>query len=357
MDISKENEKLNSYTTQKSSQNNRKQIYFDNDTNKYYLKIDNRNKIYEANLFGKKKSRLVPSKTGFINYNERVNLDSIDKLSFNIDDSLYHPQSTRFEGYTQFARPLVSPFTNLKGSNILKKKGREEIESDFIFNSPKNINSLNKELNQGLHFYSGKINNLVNVKNRNYVLNKINNALSSDKVIEDSRKKMNLSEKNSLIKLKKNILQNSTNVVHGRKLTRPKDKFVQRYIINYNVIIKNPIIKIKNKNKNVKCDNIDKYHLKELFNILNKGKNQSKLNLRKIMQDKVRKKEKFNLTKNNTINIISTKNNEISESLKNNERDSIYTPNNSTLKHKKIFFSEDKKNQSNASERVDLSFC
>ena len=89
-----------------------KQILYDTDRDKYYLKYDNDNKLYESNAFGNKKTQNF-NNIFLSSYKDRILSHSMDKINFGVDNSLYRPQSGKFEGYAQFARPLVVPFTNV----------------------------------------------------------------------------------------------------------------------------------------------------------------------------------------------------------------------------------------------------
>ena len=120
MNLEKDRIKKNISLSMKNLHDPTKQILFDIDKDKYFLKNENSIKLYESNKFGQKKPKLNILQTGYAKYNERIQTNSIDKLNFKIDDSLYHPQSLLFEGYTQFPRPIVIPFSNIE-LIILKK--------------------------------------------------------------------------------------------------------------------------------------------------------------------------------------------------------------------------------------------
>ena len=256
--------------------NSNKQLFFDLDKNKYYLKYDDNRKLYESNVLALKKPQINISQTGFAKYNDRIHSNSIEKLNFKIDDSLYHPQSLRFEGYSQFPRPLIIPFSNISKLKLQKHlKDLQNTENFFTTNKNKNI--FNKKINEGLHFYSGTINNLVNTENKKIVLNKINDALSFDENenIFSGKEKIRNYEKNALKKLKKKILSNSTNTIFGRKLKRPDEKFIRQFKINYNIYFKNPIK--KNKLKNSEAETDKKNYFEDLYNALNKKRVQKVL--------------------------------------------------------------------------------
>ena len=242
----------------------KKQIIYDTDRDRYYLKEKDKNKLYETNKFGKKKATINIPQTGFAKYNERLT-NSIDKLNFNIDDSLYHPQSLRFEGYSQFPRPLILPFSNVTSIKLQKNIIDNLKKTHSFFTTHKNKKILEKKLNKGLTFYSGKINNLENKRNKQKVLNKIDEALSFD---EKNKEKFNEHQKNALKHLKNKLLSNSTNMIFGRKLKRPDSKFILRFKINYNIFFNNPIKNNKLKRNENEKDN--KFYFEELYNTLNK---------------------------------------------------------------------------------------
>jgi len=259
----------------KSLHQSEKQILFDIDKGKYYLKNNDNIKIIESNLFGKKKAQVNIEQTGIAKYSNRINTNSIEKLNFKIDNSLYHPQTSRFEGYSQFPRPLITPFANSVSKTKLQKNLIKEItKTDAILTVQKNKNVLNKKTNEGLPYYSGTINNLVNTKNREYVLKKINDGLTANKNLLQKRDK---TMDNILNKLKKNIMTNSTNTIFGRKLKKPDNKFVEQFNINYNIYFNYPIK--KQRNKNVEKDS--KVYFRDLYEALNKDRVKKKLNIRK----------------------------------------------------------------------------
>ena len=267
-----------SSSSMKNINNQNKQLLFDIDKGKYYLKYDDNIRLYNSNLFAQKMPKINPQ-AGFAKYNERILTNSIDKLDFKIDDSLYHPQPLKFEGYSQLPRPLIIPFSNITQSK-LQKNLKEELGKTDIFSTYKNKNILNKKTNEGLSFYSGTINNIENIKSKNLVLNKINEALSEDdkQNIFSNKEKMKESEKLAIKKLKNKMISNSTNTIFGRKLHRPDDKFILQFKINYNVYFKNPIKKNLLKNNQL-IESKDYYS--DLYKTLNKDRVQKILKLPK----------------------------------------------------------------------------
>jgi hypothetical protein len=256
-----------------------KQIIYDIDQDKYFLKEKENNKLYESNQYGQKKAKINIPQTGFANYNERILTKSIDKINFNIDESLYRPQSLRFDGYSQFPRPLILPFSNVTSiklrNNIIEKLKK----TNRYFTTYKNKKILNKKLNKGLSFYTGTI-NIANTKNKKKLLDKINGALSADErrnIFNTNKEKLNNHKKNALKHLKNKLLSNSTNKIFGRKLKRPDSKFNLRFRINYNIMFNNPIK--NNKLKSYENEIDSKLYYEELYRILNKKNITKSLNL------------------------------------------------------------------------------
>ena len=304
IDDKKENFKTKYSISMKDIHKLNKELFFDMDVNKYFIKSENDINLYESNLFGKKKAKINIPQTGFAKYNDRIMTNSIEKLSFKIDDSLYHPQSLRFEGYSQYPRPLIIPFSNIVHTKLQKNLKKDLLKTEGIFTTIKNKNILNKKPNKGLYFYTGTINNLVNTKNRESVLNKINDTISyENKNKLNKHNELREFEKNALKKFRKKILSNSTNIVFGRKLKKPDEKFFHQYIINYNIYFNNPIKKNKLKKTDTETESNAKFNLDELYRILNKKRVQNRLNLlKKEMNLKLKESNKDNSNNENNDN-------------------------------------------------------
>ena len=305
--MNNKNEKNNYQNSFSNSMKNlhqsEKQMLFDMDKGKYYLKNNDNIKMIESNLFGKKKAKVNIGQTGIAQYDNRINTNSIEKLSFKIDNSLYHPQTSRFEGYSQFPRPLITPFSNSVSKTKLQKNLIKEIaKTDAILTVQKNKNILNTKTNEGLPYYSGTINNLVNTKNREYVLKKINDGLAKNKNLFIQKRDKTMD--NILNKLKKNIMTNSTNTIFGRKLKKPDNKFVEQFNINYNIYFKYPIKKQKNKNN----EKDSKVYFRDLYEALNKDSVRKKLNLRKEKKENYINSDIKNKSKNESNSFNKNKN-------------------------------------------------
>lgn len=278
MNLEKEENIKSNSVSMKNIHKSNKQLFFDIDKNKYYLKYEDNIKLYESNILALKKPKENISQAGFAKYNDRILSNSIEKMDFKLDNSLYRPQSLRFEGYSQFPRPIVIPFSNISKIKLQKNLVKDLKNTKHIFNIENNKNILNKKTNSGLYFYTGTINNIVDTKNKKIVINRINEALSFDENenIFKNREKIRDYEKNALKKLKNKILSNSTNIIFGRKLKKPDEKFIQQYNINYNVYFKNPLKKNILKKAETETDN--KNYFEELYSALNKKRVQKVLN-------------------------------------------------------------------------------
>ena len=239
----------------------KKEIIYDIDKDKYYLYNKENNKINQINSFGKKKAKINNAQVGKASYNERLKSKSIDKINNKIDDSLYHPRMKYFDRFSQIPRPLVKPFTN---DNDIILQSKSDIfnyikNKKFIISTQKNHNLFNKN-NENIHeldYYSGTIagdiinNNKNNIENKNKVLKDIDEKINN--------KELNKNEIDLINIFKKNLLNNSRNIIDGKELNKPKDIFKNRYTINHNVMFINPI-----KNLSINKDlliNLNIYHI------------------------------------------------------------------------------------------------
>ena len=238
-----------------------KEIIYDIDKDKYYLYNTKNNKNIHINFYGKKIPKINNAQVGQSSYNERLKNHSIEKINEKIDDSLYHPRMKNFDGFSQIPRPLIQPFSNLKISSENKNKLINSIKNNnSIFSLKKIKNLFNKKNNDkisGLEYYSGTISNIVNNKNKIKVSNSIDNEINTGNLNEKEIK--------CLKKFKKNILNNSVNMINGIKLSHPKDIFVNQFNINYNIMYEKPI-KDLSQNKDLTI-NINTYN--KLYKIIN----------------------------------------------------------------------------------------
>lgn len=223
----------------------KQQIIYDIDKDKYYLYDKDNFKLISTNFFGKKIPKINNAQVGKSSYDERMKNKSVEKIINKIDDSLYHPRMKYFEGFSQIPRPLVTPFSNeiiLQSKNDILNfvKNKKSIISIKKF---KNLFNRNNDNIPDLDYYSGTIaGNIINNKNnpnKDFILKSIDNALNNNY--------FNKKEKDSLKKFRNNLLINSTNVINGKELDKPKEIFQKKYNINHKVMFINPV---KNSSKN-----------------------------------------------------------------------------------------------------------
>ena len=290
-----------------------KQILYDIDHGKYYLKYDNDKKLYNSNIFGNKTPKMLTN-TVLTTYKEKVLSHSMDRINFNFDKSLYRPQHNRFEGYTQFARPLVVPFTNVAQPQMRKYLNNTIGKFKTAYLTPKNKNIFCQKLNQGLEFYTGTINNMSNNKEKNLFLKKINESIKkvNNEKINNQMQSLEDSEIKALKTLRKKLMANSTNIIYGRKLKQPSKKFIRRFKINYNIYFRNPIEKLKlakTEKKDYFKDlykTLNKEEVKQHLDYLNyKTTNENKIN--NIKQPKIKKNIRYILSAHKPGNISQTK--------------------------------------------------
>ena len=220
----------------------KKEIIYDVDKDKYYLYDKENHKKFRTNFFGKLIPKINNKLVGKEDYDERIKNRSVEEIMCNIDDSLYHPRTKNFDGFSQIPRPLIPPFSN----NILLKSKNDILNyiknKESFISIQKNKNLFDKTENiPDLDYYSGTIASNItnNKKNKNIVLKKIIDALNSGN--------LNKKEIDSLQKFRHNLLNNSANIINGKELNKPKDVFLKQYNINYNAMFINPI---KNLSKN-----------------------------------------------------------------------------------------------------------
>jgi hypothetical protein len=233
----------------------KKEIIYDIDEEKYYLYDKENNTINSTNFYASKIQNLNISYLGKMTYDERLKNNSIEKIDHKIDESLYHPRSKYFDGFSQIPRPLVQPFSNTK---TLKAQNEliNSLKKNKVISLKKVKKIIGKKRDENLKcldYYTGTISDIVNHKSKNALLSKINDSIINDNL---SRKEIK-----SLNKLKNNLLLNSTHVINGKKIIKPKEIFQKRYNINHNIMFINPIKELsKNKDKD-KSINLNAYNL------------------------------------------------------------------------------------------------
>ena len=293
----------------------KKEIIYDIDKGKYYLYEKENNKIKPTNFYASKIQNLNISHLGKMTYDERLKNNSIEKINHKIDDSLYHPRSKYFDGFSQIPRPLVQPFSNTKTLKA-KKELINCLNKSKVISLKKVKTIFEKKRDENLKcldYYTGTISDIVNHKSKNTLLSKINDAIGND----------NLSQKEieSLNKLKNNLLLNSTHVINGKKIIKPKDIFQQRYNINHNIMFINPIKELSNNKDKDKSINLNTYNL--LYKSINNNTitriKDKYINNYKFKDEKktkiIRPKSVTNIIKNDNLKIISTTNKHQSNSV------------------------------------------
>ena len=107
-----------------------------------------RNNHFLCDIFGRKKIRFLPKISGIANVLERKNypltsrntnsqklltevFSSKDKISKQNKYIDYFPTTRKFEGYTNFPRPIVPPYSNISSHKQIKKN---EIKINNCFN-------------------------------------------------------------------------------------------------------------------------------------------------------------------------------------------------------------------------------
>ncbi len=267
----------NSYIAKK------KELHFDMDSGKYFLTNESNSDETKANIFGKKLEKLKLNHTGIASYESRIKKHTIDKLTFDVDNSLYRPQTKFFEGYSPYPRPLSKPFINIEINPESKNKILNNIKSEGILTQEKNRNLFNQLENNGLYFYSGSVSNLSHDKNKKILLKKINRTLDEEKknlLLDTKNEAINIKHKiKALSSLRKKLIINSPNKINGRVLEKPQESFFKKYKIINNVYFNNPILKSKEKNKYMNKES--QSYVSELYNILD-SKNKIKKNKLKI---------------------------------------------------------------------------
>lgn len=222
-----------------------KQIVHDETTGHLSL-LDPRNKSFECNIYGNPIRKFDFDITGKADYAEREKRNLIKTLFLNQDRRLYRPQNRRFEGYSQFPRPLSQPFINENCNKTLLIK---TLVKNKQFTRPENAKLLKLKTNHGLSFMSSSIPS-ENKTDKKQLIKLIDNTCKE----YDSQEKMNQNHKysqaniNSLKKLKQIVLLNSKDMVYGRRLPKPTDLAKNQYqtIVELYSNIPNEKIQIKN---------------------------------------------------------------------------------------------------------------
>ena len=183
---------------------------------------------------GSNMRRFYPRVTGFANQKQRMNKTNINLKveSLKNEVSAYVPQPTKFEGYSNFPRPLSRPYTNKMGQfkaqvvKVPKSVFRDKFmdsKNNFVYKNDKNF----KTNNVGVSYLTSSFASMTqSVSTRKTVINDFGSSKLIKSMVKNSYSKQSKNSNNALgrvIKLQ-HALSNNTfgDTVHGRKLTMPK---------------------------------------------------------------------------------------------------------------------------------------
>ena len=223
------------------------QIKFNSDTGKFYL-IDYKNNIFQCNLYGEKLNQFKIDTTGISSYKERLKDNLINEIKFNYNPSeYYHPNSIKFEGYSQFPRPLSLPFVN-EIKNPQKMIDEIKKENRFKYSKPSilNLKIPIKDNSCILEYITSRVSEKATFekeKKIKFYLIKIIDDYIKEKCLEN---KYNIDfEKTDhnirTLKNFKNLLKINLNKgqVNGKNYNFPDKNFETNYNITKKVILKN----------------------------------------------------------------------------------------------------------------------
>ena len=319
-------------------------ISFEMDKNKYYY-LDNKGGNYICNMYGDNRPKFKYKISGFINGSQRKVIKNSKSLSDILisnrykfsnqteNEKIYLPSLRKFEGYTQFPRPICSPFGNIPNYEMDKKsKLKLKLKSEKSLDNEDNKKLFKKdEENKGLSYITSNIkmaidsietskddsnNNKNSKKDKNLLLKLIKNTCN--KINNTPNLPNNLKNNNhtlkALIHLKKKLLNNNeTNMINGRKLKEPNTFIINEYkIINKKLFrdyksTNNFVDQHKNLIKSFSHFNL------QLSQMMNKNKSDnSKINSGRILLSKISlnniNQKPINLTEkvfNNDLNATS----------------------------------------------------
>ena len=232
-----------------------KNICYNNQTGQLIL-IDNKTKQFLCDIFGRKKTKFIPSISGIANAIERNNypltsrnsdskglltdiFSSKKKISNQKQYKDYLPTTRKLEGYMKFPRPIVPPYSNLSANKTIEKN-REKIKNclNKHFSYEKNKKYMEKRNeNKGLSYLTNNLNEYDTLKhNSQRLLKVIENTFNEYK--EKYKYKLNKLKNDptikALVKFEKYILNNKeSKLINGRKLKEYDPKIKEEYnIIN-----------------------------------------------------------------------------------------------------------------------------
>lgn len=221
-----------------------KQICFDPDSGRLILS-DSDNNHFLCDIYGEKTKSFIPYVSGCITGKRR---NQLFPLSSSSTPSMggkktnyieYFPTIRKFEGYSQFPRPIVPPLSNILHYELPNKGKRElidQLQKYFAVDRIQYILQLKNE-NKSLNYLTCDLNMYDSVKQDSETLIKlIDNTIDEYKVVY--KYKMNILHKNPVVKaltqFKKVLISNgSMKVINGRDLNLPNIDIQEKfYIIN-----------------------------------------------------------------------------------------------------------------------------
>ena len=350
-------------------------ISYEMDTGNYIL-LDNKGNNYICDVFGRQRPVFKKNISGFINGEQRKiikrikshsNIINSNYLKNNIetkskdDSKSYFPSINRFEGYTQFPRPLCQPFSNIPDYSIsqnYKKMIINECESKLDVNENRKIFSKSNE-NDGLSYITSDVKSYINKEKEFENMNKKDDKMFLIKMIDNTvneykiKYKCGLKElfnKHSIIRaildFKKQLINNNqTNIINGRILKNPNKSMINEYKIIHSHLFNN---KERNILKNQHQRMIKCYSQLHMYsNILNKNKENNENNEnnenKNIHGRKILKKISFN--KSSSINgnqSTSGINNMEEETTNNNSKELFFNLNKNNNNLNKIILKKNK---------------
>lgn len=223
-----------------------KNICYIPDTGRLILS-DSDNNHYLCDIYGNKNPEFLPYISGCISGLSRKKLlplsVSIPQTTKNKNFTDYFPITRKFEGYSQFPRPLVPPFANIPAHEIksLGKKQEliEQLQKYFSIDKTKFLFTLPND-NKALEYLTCDLNQFDSVKGDTEILLKL-----IDNTFEEYRKiykyKLNILHKNPVVKALtqfKNVisLNKEMKIINGRVLNRPNIDIQEKFYLINNII-------------------------------------------------------------------------------------------------------------------------
>jgi hypothetical protein len=162
----------------------------------------------------------------------------------------------KFEGYSQFPRPLSQPFFNCKIPSKEKNKLSNIIKNDRFFTS-KNKHLLTIKTNEGLHYLTSSI-SLNDEETKKKLINSINQFMEEFR--EEHKFKADMIDKEpkviALNRFKKLLLENNGDKkIFGKTLKEPLSKYNEINMINKTITQNLRVNADKNSESEIKKSN------------------------------------------------------------------------------------------------------